>query len=174
MYLVFYTIQVKYNQIGPLFGTMSVYDACTALTGISDKNIKTNAELAQIATEKKNSYLLFHVRLNQMYAHIYNREYIPVLELAEHYQGQEAKRVGDVLYAFFVGIAALSVARDITRQNQWRQLGERQAIVMDQLVKMRELVKRQVITMDHHVKHSTWNFLNKVRLLRLRGWFLVL
>ena len=89
---------------------MTCFSAYTAFVGneASEKvntgtEIKTNDELAQIAEQTQNSYLMHHVITNQMYVGCYFREYFTVTKLAEEYQSTH-KRLLDFYVFFYKGI----------------------------------------------------------------------
>jgi len=129
---------------------MSIVGAVSALTGSNAHNlgIKTNEEISRIATQTKNSFLLYHVLMNQMSINFYFREYAQVIEIYEKNEIIGVKRIIDFMRVFFVGISALSLARD-THQAKWKDIGE-----------------RCIQTMTNLASHFEWNFLNKLHLLR--------
>ena len=111
--------------------------------------IKTNMELYQIAKQTKNAYLLHHVVINRMTVACYFRQYNVVVDLAKEYGGcMQGKRVLDFYCCFFEGIASLCLARS-TREDAWREIGERSIKTMLQLE-----------------SYCTWNFENKLALCK--------
>jgi len=152
----FMHMMAKQKRIGLLHNLMSCFSSCTALIGNGGSitlhsriKVKTNDELCQIAKETQNSYLMLYVIVNQLFEHCYFRQYSHAVLLVETAQiNHTAKRAMDFIVVFYGGLSALCMARD-TKQTKWKEIGECSIKAMLQLEEC-----------------STWNFENKLLLLR--------
>jgi len=140
----------KHKHVGSLNGTMSVFDTCAALSGNSGNSlgIKTNEEIFEEAKQKKNSFLLHQVCLNQIFVQFYFRDHLSVMKLAEVYNNLDTKRAMDVIQVYFTGISALALSR-CNGDKKLRKIGEQSLGIVAQCAQW-----------------SKWNFENKVFLLQ--------
>mmetsp|Transcript_13357 Transcript_13357/g.25522 ORF Transcript_13357/g.25522 Transcript_13357/m.25522 type:complete len:320 (+) Transcript_13357:3099-4058(+) len=156
MLLQFLSHMSKHKRISALHSSMAYLNAYVALIGNKDTcaldagiQVQTNDALYQIAEETQNGLLLHQVILTQLVVHVYFREYLPCVILAEKYDiKRKATRSFDIFMIFYTGIAALNLARD-TKQEKWKIIGEKSIRKMLQLL-----------------DYSTWNFENKHMLLQ--------
>jgi len=167
---VLITTMAYFNTVTALIGNA---DSCGVDPSIG---LKTHSEIFQIAEHTQNAFLMHHMIVNQMYVSCYFRQYLSVAVVAEKYgMKTQAKRVLDFYFIFYQGIgkgfvlllgvsccsplrfsiavwylssAAMCLARD-TKQNKWKEIGEKSVTTMTQLL-----------------NHSTWNFENKLFLLQ--------
>jgi len=146
----------KHKRISALRSSMAYLNAYAALIGNKDTfaldadiQVQTNDTLYQIAKETQNGLLLHQVILTQMFVHVYFREYLPCVILAEKYDiKRKATRSFDIFMMFYTWIAALALARD-TKLEKWKMIGEKSVRIMSQFV-----------------EYSSWNFENKHMLLQ--------
>ena len=104
-------IKVKHRRKTGLYSLMCFSNICTAFRGCAIETIegiKDNSDLLLVAEETKNSFLLHHILIGQMYLDCYFRNYSAVVDFGEKYRitrrNKGERRALDIFYSFFEGL----------------------------------------------------------------------
>lgn len=104
-------IKVKYRRKTGIYSLLCFSNICTALRGgaiETTEGIKDNSDLLLIAEETKNSFLLHHILIGQMYIDCYFRNYTSVVDFGEKYRitrlNNGERRALDIYHLFFEGL----------------------------------------------------------------------
>ena len=104
-------IKVKYRRKTGIYSLLCFSNICTAFRGCAietTEGITDNSDLLLIAEETKNSFLLHHILIGQMYIDCYFRNYTSVVDFGEKYritrQNKGERRALDIHHLFFEGL----------------------------------------------------------------------
>ncbi|EED86502.1 THAPSDRAFT_264653, partial [Thalassiosira pseudonana CCMP1335] len=110
--------------------------------------------LLQHAVSTKESGLLHTIYFTRLFLAYWFERYEEAAEMAACYRGATAMRFSDVYHALYEGLSAFCLARSSVDEPKWMVLGE-----------------NAIATYRSWVKHSSWNFENKLLLLEAERFF---